>query len=624
MATTSQSIYSPASPLRELAAQFLANPSPRFWNVGSLFERVRQLEPSDLAAEIKGAIDVGLVTTPVDWSGTQIQEIDPHVKAWLNAMEVITDEMLRRGNPSEITARIHAAGILYAASINALWQKVDATSEQQINDFLSKLESLKNPVLASYGVDAKELLDKLVWIANLNARNLHSLTSPASEPSTKGTAKNGWPLISKPSVVIDGFASCYFYTRQCADLNVTYARRKGRDPNSAANQEALLADAREWTRGLLRELLPEANGLVDLEERAQRRTWDEFVLKHRHNKDCDLSYADFCAALWCEGWPSLRDIAIELLQAQSARQPLFELGHLTAPSTLDREYGVSAKAKAVRERTWASVYQTFYRELQEVGKLTPVQAVSHMPFDDTLARMGCGLASFSQPAAMAPLEDILFRLAKSLILADKQMMEDSDFPPSVAVSRLETFAARIFHEVYHTKIREFAERAGFYAEKSIPEAVLRLLPLNARAKIVDLVQEQEAHILAKAATLASLKEPAEPPAEEARRHGEGSRSTERQKQHQRKGRPVRRSPTHSSICVALERIAESRPQTQEEVFRALEERHVVPPQAKPFATAKGWLRGFQQNPPAARAWLSQWWAELDLPRLPRGPKPPQK
>ncbi len=84
--------------------------------------------------------------------------------------------------------------------------------------------------------------------------------------------------------------------------------------------------------------------------------------------------------------------------------------------------------------------------------------------------------------------------------------------------------------------------------------------------------------------------------------------------------PVRRNQKYRVIDKALQELAESRPRTQEEVFQALEGRHVVHPPAEPFMAARGWMAGFRKSPAAARAWLSKRWAELDLDPLPRGPK----
>lgn len=84
--------------------------------------------------------------------------------------------------------------------------------------------------------------------------------------------------------------------------------------------------------------------------------------------------------------------------------------------------------------------------------------------------------------------------------------------------------------------------------------------------------------------------------------------------------PTRRNPRYKQIDAALRNISESRPRTQEEVFQLLDGRHVPPPPAEPFHSARGWMAGFRRDRSAARAWLSKRWSELKLTPLPRGPK----
>jgi hypothetical protein len=138
----------------------------------------------------------------------------------------------------------------------------------------------------------------------------------------------------------------------------------------------------------------------------------------------------------------------------------------------------------------------------------------------------------------------------------------------------------------------------------------------------DAVNEERARRAEKAVSLPSVNVIGVPPAEEraplAERQVEPSRSSE-QKVRQQRGQPVRSSPIYTAIYKALRQIAESRPRTQEQVFQALEARHVALPTAKPFAN-HGWLRGFQMDEGRARSWLSKTWAKLKLPALPRGPK----
>ena len=90
-------------------------------------------------------------------------------------------------------------------------------------------------------------------------------------------------------------------------------------------------------------------------------------------------------------------------------------------------------------------------------------------------------------------------------------------------------------------------------------------------------------------------------------------------------RPTRRNKKYETIDRLLRHTAESRPKSHQEVFEQLESRHIegrrVPiPPAEPFASARGWIAGFQKDPAGARAWLSKRWKALGLPPFPRGPK----
>jgi hypothetical protein len=104
----------------------------------------------------------------------------------------------------------------------------------------------------------------------------------------------------------------------------------------------------------------------------------------------------------------------------------------------------------------------------------------------------------------------------------------------------------------------------------------------------------------------------------------GTTAQEAQPRQGRNGnKPVRRNQKYKTIDQALQKIAESRPRTQEEVFKALEGRVTFPP-AEPFETARGWMLGFRRDKATARAWLSKRWGELGLAPLPRGPKNQKK
>ncbi len=85
-------------------------------------------------------------------------------------------------------------------------------------------------------------------------------------------------------------------------------------------------------------------------------------------------------------------------------------------------------------------------------------------------------------------------------------------------------------------------------------------------------------------------------------------------------RPARQNRRSKIIDEALQKIAESRPSTQAEIFQSLDGRRVLNPLGEPFVSAGGWIAGFRQDEAAARAWLSKRWGKLNLSPLPRGPK----
>jgi hypothetical protein len=85
-------------------------------------------------------------------------------------------------------------------------------------------------------------------------------------------------------------------------------------------------------------------------------------------------------------------------------------------------------------------------------------------------------------------------------------------------------------------------------------------------------------------------------------------------------RRASRNAKYEEIDDALRSISEACPESHEEVFDFLEERDIPLPNREPFKTAKGWVKGFKQDPQRARVWLSQMWKRLGLPPFAPGPK----
>jgi|ERR1017187_2918278 hypothetical protein len=85
----------------------------------------------------------------------------------------------------------------------------------------------------------------------------------------------------------------------------------------------------------------------------------------------------------------------------------------------------------------------------------------------------------------------------------------------------------------------------------------------------------------------------------------------------RRTRPNKR---YLAIDGMLIDITKAKPLDHKEVFELLDSRGIRIPPAEPFKSARGWIAGFQKDPPRAHAWLSKRWRGLDLPRFLSGPK----
>jgi hypothetical protein len=102
--------------------------------------------------------------------------------------------------------------------------------------------------------------------------------------------------------------------------------------------------------------------------------------------------------------------------------------------------------------------------------------------------------------------------------------------------------------------------------------------------------------------------------------GNTAQETQGPKESHKGKKPLRRNEKYEGIDSALREFAKARPNSHQEVFRLLDDRKVAIPSRKPFKSAGGWWKGFQQNRHSATAWLSQVWGRLGLPPFPRGPK----
>jgi hypothetical protein len=252
----------------------------------------------------------------------------------------------------EHDAQIDAAGVVFVAYANALWQRTDATRAESTHDFLAKVKQLILPVLTRYGWEGEALMNEMhrqcaSYLQRKVRTGAASTTSSTGDSSTDSPQETdnasgrvkvsdateqpdtntgqsidtaGSTIRFEPREILTLPNSWRQHQRQNADVNATYARYKGRNGFGAARQEELLKDARAWAEATLTELASAARDVFELREQVVKETWDKFVPRHRHHSDLLLGYRDFSTALWEEGWPSLEDRAIRVFVASQTRK----------------------------------------------------------------------------------------------------------------------------------------------------------------------------------------------------------------------------------------------------------------------------------------------------------------
>jgi len=82
----------------------------------------------------------------------------------------------------------------------------------------------------------------------------------------------------------------------------------------------------------------------------------------------------------------------------------------------------------------------------------------------------------------------------------------------------------------------------------------------------------------------------------------------------------RRTPKNEAIDAKLLEVEDARPKSYEELCRLLDREGAPIPDAEPFKSARGWLKGFYKNPAKARSWLSDRRRKLRLRPFAPGPK----
>jgi len=115
------------------------------------------------------------------------------------------------------------------------------------------------------------------------------------------------------------------------------------------------------------------------------------------------------------------------------------------------------------------------------------------------------------------------------------------------------------------------------------------------------------------ARVAATKKPRSTPSESEVRAESSKRPTTK-----KPGR--RRNPKNQAIDAALLKVEDARPKSHEELCQMLDREGAPIPDAEPFKSARGWLKGYHKHPANARSFLSPRRARLGLRPFVPGPK----
>lgn len=270
----------------------------------------------------------------------------------------------------EDDAHADAAGLIYAAYVNALWRKTDSARDASIQNFLASMDQLVEPVLKRYGCQAKGWIDELRSRCRLSVsivqsgppqnglpQTVHTDTSHATEQTealkSRSSAADGFTKSVRVPEILQFVEPWRRRQRSNADYESLCARRLGRGFAEFNRQEELLRDAHTYGKSLLTQIVSETQDVLVLIQRIALDTYNRYVPTHPYYSDFRLGYAEFQSALTEEGWPSLSDRATSALQRLSSNiapasiKDPDKAGEEKGPDQLDPERAKRATARQV-------------------------------------------------------------------------------------------------------------------------------------------------------------------------------------------------------------------------------------------------------------------------------------
>jgi hypothetical protein len=139
-------------------------------------------------------------------------------------------------------------------------------------------------------------------------------------------------------------------------------------------------------------------------------------------------------------------------------------------------------------------YRDFFKYIESLGRVSPSETYLNKSHSPARSEVTKPLQALRGLASL--FERFSFQLYARLLRARKESLVAAQLSGPIIVRRLAEDAELVFHEIYIARLEEFAERAGFCGNRTLPDFYLLLIPMNARGHTSKLFRELENEILA--------------------------------------------------------------------------------------------------------------------------------
>jgi hypothetical protein len=247
----------------------------------------------------------------------------------------VADRLLAAGSPDgtdwavqpENDARVDAARLVFVAYVNELWRQTDGKRSEHVHAFLVKIERLKDPILARYGLAGGDLLNDLLHICVLNIQIIMQRSMAVEASGATEERKTAVDPTDEVTTFLRDHGILQFLhpwrvtQRRNTRLNAELSRRRrSKNDSEFAEREDRLQDARAWARAEIGQNISKTHNVFELKDQIVNKTWNDFGRGY-----FKLGYQEFVIALWEEGSPPLEDYAIAVLAERARSAALLDM-----------------------------------------------------------------------------------------------------------------------------------------------------------------------------------------------------------------------------------------------------------------------------------------------------------